>query len=101
MGMHKGMCGRYQNPPASTKNDFGKRGGQELYLRDYIARKKESDSFFDKPKLSYMDTINHPSFRVASNYVDKARTILKEIMTQEEAYGWIKAWASGAGDGSE
>lgn len=82
-------------------NDIGKCGDGDKLLSDYIARKKESDSFFDKPKLSYMDTINHPSFRVASNYVDKARTILKEIMTQEEAYGWIKAWASGAGDGSE
>lgn len=44
---HKGMTGRTEeNGPASVKNDIGKRGGQDLYLRDYITRKQESDTLF-------------------------------------------------------
>jgi hypothetical protein len=54
------------------------------------------------PVRTYLETINHPDFREASIVVQHARERLKKMgMTQEEAFGWIKAWASGAGDGSE
>ncbi len=49
----------------------------------------------------YMSTVSHPNFREASKLVDKARELLKEMgLTQEQAYDWIKAWSSGAGDGA-
>ena len=47
--LHKGFTGRSEtNGPASSKNDIGRRGTNERYLREYIARKQESDSFFDR-----------------------------------------------------
>lgn len=52
--------------------------------------------------LSYMDTVNHPNFRNASFKVWQARELLKLLgMSDKESYEWIKAWASGAGDGGE
>lgn len=50
----------------------------------------------------YLATVNHSNFKAASIAVDYAREQLKHMgMTQEEAFDWIKAWALGAGDGSE
>lgn len=49
--------------------------------------------------MTYLETVNHLNFREASKLVWNARIHLEEIMSKEEAYGWIKAWASGAGDG--
>lgn len=43
MGMHKG----FTHGAASVKNDIGRRGDQDKTLSDYIARKQESDSFFE------------------------------------------------------
>lgn len=40
-------CSGKETPGASTKNETDIR--KELYLRDYITRKQESDNFFDKP----------------------------------------------------
>lgn len=59
---------------------------------------------FEKPAVKevrdYFATVNHPNFREASYAVHHARSILKDMgMSQGEAYGWIQAWASGAGDG--
>jgi hypothetical protein len=51
--------------------------------------------------LSYLDTVNHHNFREASKKVDEARKLLEQIMHPCEAFDWIKAWASGAGDGIE
>ena len=54
------------------------------------------------PMRNYLDTVNHSNFRQAGMFVFYAREALKQMgMSQEEAYGWIKAWASGAGDGAE
>lgn len=51
---------------------------------------------------NYLDTINHPQFRVASLLVWQARKALEAMgMDNEQAYSWIKTWASGAGDGGE
>jgi hypothetical protein len=49
--------------------------------------------------VTYLEMVNNPNFRRASLLVDQARKLMKEIMTQDEAFDWIKAWASGAGDG--
>lgn len=50
--------------------------------------------------LSYLETVNHPNFRAASKLIFEARELLKNMgMPHSEAYDWIKAWASGAGDG--
>jgi len=52
MAMHKSGRNDTKNPGASgkkdssVKNDIGKRGGQEMYLRDYITRKQEGESFY-------------------------------------------------------
>ena len=52
--------------------------------------------------MNYMGTVNHPNFRLASCMVWTIRKLLENMgMSHEEAFGWIKAWASGAGDGSE
>lgn len=56
MAMHKSGRNDVLSRGASVKkdsvvrNDIGKRGGKDLYLRDYITRKQESDNFFDKPE---------------------------------------------------
>ena len=50
--------------------------------------------------MNYLDTVNHPNFREAGLKVHEVRQLLYGMgLTQEQAYGWIKAWASGAGDG--
>lgn len=52
MAMHKSGRNDVKTPGATTtkdssvKNDIGKRGGQEMYLRDYITRKQEGESFY-------------------------------------------------------
>lgn len=52
--------------------------------------------------LSYMDTVNHPNFRKASLKIWEVRELLRKMgMTHKESYEWVKAWASGAGDGGE
>jgi len=53
-------------------------------------------------KLSYLDTINHPTFIAMCKLSHFMEIQLVEMgMTLEEARGWIHAWTSGAGDGSE
>lgn len=48
----------------------------------------------------YLETINDPKFHEANRLTHIAVKLLKEIgMTEKNAYRWIKAWASGAGDG--
>lgn len=50
--------------------------------------------------MNYLDTVNHPNFREASLKVNEVRQLLYDMgCTREQAYSWIKAWASGAGDG--
>lgn len=52
--------------------------------------------------MGYLETINHPDFRAASDLVRQAEALLVGSgLTLEEARGWIRAWASGAGDGSD
>lgn len=52
--------------------------------------------------LNYMDTINHPEFRVACALTHQAEKHLIGMgMTLEQAREWIRAWVSGAGDGIE
>ena len=52
--------------------------------------------------MDYMAIINHPNFRAANGIVHFAEKLLMEIgLTQAEARGWIRAWVSGAADGSE
>lgn len=50
--------------------------------------------------MNYLDTVNHPNFREACLKVHEVRQLLYSMgLTQEQVYGWIKAWTSGAGDG--
>lgn len=52
--------------------------------------------------MNYLDTVSHPNFRLASLKVWEVSKLLEEMgLTHQQAYGWIKAWASGAGDGIE
>lgn len=74
MGMHKSGRNNTENPGASVKNDssvrndIGKRGGKDLYLRDYITRKQESESFYEpckvyaKKKLTFEEWLHQSSF---------------------------------------
>ena len=53
-------------------------------------------------EYEYFKKVNDTRFREASRLVGEARSRLKQMgMDQKEAYSWIKAWASGAGDGIE
>ena len=50
--------------------------------------------------MTYMKQVNTPGFREANKLVHKAKEIMVDKgFTKEEAFGWIKAWASSAGDG--
>jgi hypothetical protein len=51
--------------------------------------------------MSDLDLYNHPLFRSASCIIYGVRMMLETFMSKEQAYDWIKTWASGAGDGSE
>jgi len=52
--------------------------------------------------MTYLEMVNHPNFRKSSLLIHEVRKLLEEMgMSEEQSYGWIKAWASGAGDGGE
>ena len=52
--------------------------------------------------MDYLEIVNHPYFKSAHKTVNEAIVLLLDMgMTLEQARGWIKAWVSGAGDGSE
>ena len=71
----------------------------ERTLAEYIARKTDDFNYFPKPEF---DLYNNANFRKAGKLVHQAEKLLEDIaMNKEQRYGWIKAWASGAGDGSE
>lgn len=63
---------------------------------------KQTDPSKAPGVLNYRDIINHPNFVKASRHTDASKVLLLSMgLSSAEAYGWIKAWASGAGDGSE
>ncbi len=50
----------------------------------------------------YLSLINSREFREANKLTHKSVQLLENYgLTKEKARGWIKAWASGAGDGAE
>ena len=52
--------------------------------------------------MDYLETVNHPNFHIANKLIHEAEILLMNMgMTLEQARGWIQAWASSAGDGSE
>lgn len=52
--------------------------------------------------MTYLETVNHPSFREANNLVHQAEELLKQMgMNQEQRFAWFVAWVCGAGDGSQ
>lgn len=52
--------------------------------------------------MDYLETVNAYNFKEASLLVHQAKELLIQMgMTEDTAYNWITAWASGAGDGSE
>jgi len=52
--------------------------------------------------MNYMDIINHPTFIAMNKLIHFMEEQLVDMgMTLEEARGWIHAWTSGAGDGSQ
>jgi len=53
--------------------------------------------------MNDLELYNNPIFVNCSRTIYMIETILMEHcgMTQEQARGWIRTWASGAGDGSE
>lgn len=72
------------------------------YPGQIINRPPHFEQPLEKEVMGYFATVNHPSFREASYAVNHAKGMLIDMgMTKEEAYGWIKSWASGAGDGAE
>jgi len=49
---------------------------------------------------TYLRTVNNPRYIEANTLVHRAVALLVSMeMTLEEARGWVRAWASGAGDG--
>lgn len=52
--------------------------------------------------MTYLETVNHPTFIAMNKLIHFMEEQLVEMgMTLEEARGWIHAWTSGAGDGSQ
>lgn len=53
-----------------------------------------------KGQMAYLKVINDPEFRKANVLVHEAKARLMSMgLSDVEAYDWIKAWSSGAGDG--
>ena len=89
--------------PGQTVNPLGFTiQPSEKTLAEYIQRKTREEAFNQVKNEEYMKTINHPNFREANSLVFEAELALVDMgMPKDQARGWIKAWASGAGDGSE
>lgn len=50
--------------------------------------------------MTYLEIVNHPNFRESSKKIAEVRKLLSEMgLSHQQSYDWIKAWASGAGDG--
>jgi hypothetical protein len=52
--------------------------------------------------MTYLEIVNHPTFIAMNKLIHFMEEQLVDMgMTLEEARGWIHAWTSGAGDGSQ
>jgi hypothetical protein len=51
---------------------------------------------------TYEEVVSHPLYRKANKMVHSAENLLQDMgLNKLTARGWIRAWISGAGDGSE